>query len=639
MYTAAIPPFGSVTAEDVSYDPAPGYPPGTDNVQEALDYLVGATPIVAEMTPTVAGTAFGEQDRVKELNSLGEGVNIDAATARSTARYNAGIPGTPQAARYADCIFDDNRCSQDASTSLANSIASINETGIGSSGMSASTVIANTSTLTGTPVANSILHLNTTGAGGGSSCLDSAVITNSSSLNTTVLDRSVMLTTRMNGAGKDFTRSTIIGDATNAVLNVVTGAGFFASGGSQVVTVGGADSLYLGNQTRAETVAARDAMISSYDRFFLRTLRADSTTTDVVHYDPSTAEITYGPASSALALKQPTVLGGQYGINSAANASEVNGQNSFNNYAAGPASLSGVTAVGQQLYQNSVPGTNNFTNNIFLGRSHQFTGANLIQNSMIAASITGNVGITGISESCMIVPRAASLLLGYTGACTGANFHSSGIVTCTSDPTYSSVLSSGASVNPGVSNLVISQNLNGGLVTMSGSGNTYISSSSASHTFAWPAGINNATVIRSGVNAITPTLSGQLACSHVSFRMPNLTAGTPGNAVRLVGFSQANGSISQIISADFSRVLRRVGTTNAAGQVVFSTGTITPLADSAISLTVRNASTTTAYTAQVIAIGAASITCQVLNSTTVVLASPSMVASGAGIIVHMMMSY
>lgn len=296
-----------LTASSVEYDNNGSFPVGTDNVQEALDYLVGATPTIAEMTSTVAGTAFGEQDRAKELNSLGEGVNIDVATARSTARYNAAIPGTSQAASYADCIFDDNRCSQDASTTLANSIASINETGIGSSAMSASTVIANTSTLTGTPVENSILHLNTTGAGGGSSCLDSAVITNSSSLNSAVLNRSVMLTSRMNGAGLDFTRSTIIGDATNAVLNVVTGAGFFASGGSQVVTVGGADSLYLGNQTRAETVASRDAMISSYDRFFLRTLRADASTGNVAFYEPGSSELTYGPPPAPILASAGTI--------------------------------------------------------------------------------------------------------------------------------------------------------------------------------------------------------------------------------------------------------------------------------------------------------------------------------------------
>lgn len=646
MYTAAIPPFGSVTAEDVSYTPAPGYPPGTDNVQEALDYLVGATPTIAEMTSTVAGTAFGEQDRAKELNSLGEGVNIDAATARSTARYNAAIPGTSQAASYSDCIFDDNRCSQDASTALANSIASINETGIGSSAMSASTVIANTSTLTGTPVENSILHLNTTGAGGGSSCLDSAVITNSSSLNSAVLNRSVMLTSRMNGAGLDFTRSTIIGDATNAVLNVVTGAGFFASGGSQVVTVGGADSLYLGNQTRAETVASRDAMISSYDRFFLRTLRSDAVPTDVVHYDPVTAEITYGPVPTppayVLPAKLPTVLGGQYGINSLANNSEVNGRNSFNNYSAGPVSLSGVTAVGQQLYQASVPGTNNFTNSIFLGRTHQFPGAGTIQNSLIAATITGNAGISGINESNMIVPRAASLLLNYSGACTGACFVSSNVVTCTSDPTYSCVFASGGSVNPATANLVLAENQNGGSITMAGSGNTLISSSNAAQTYNWPAGINNCTVIRSGALAVTPASSNQLAANHLTLLMPNISAvGTAGNTTTPMAFNSATGLISPTLSPLLSRVYRAVGTTTAAGQVIFTPGSgVDPsVAGVSFTATVRNTSTTVSYNCQINAVSATSVTVQVFNSVTVVLASPSMTASGAGIIVEFVMAY
>lgn len=402
------------------------------------------------------------------------------------------------------------------------------------------------------------------------------------------------------------------------------------------------DSAYIGNGQIAKVMASGEFLVETYNDYYIKTLAPGTgSETEYVTYDSGSGQVTTSPIPTpyVLPVKQPNVQGGQYGINSVANASEVNGRNSFNNYSAGPVALSGVTAVGQQLYQNSVPGTNNFTNNIFLGRSHQFTGAGLIQNSMIAATITGNVGISGISESCMIVPRASSLLLGYTGNCTGANFHSSGVVTCTSDPSYSSVLSSGGTVNPGVGNLVVCENQSGGSIVMSGSGNTFISSSSADVTYNWPAGINNSTVIKSGPNTVTPNAGTQLAVSHTSFLIPNLVAGAAGNAVYPATFNLGTGRISHVISADFSRILRRVGTTNASGQIAFSTGAITPLADSAISLTVRNASTTVSYNAQVISIVLNTITVQVFNSVTVVLASPSMTASGAGIIVHMMMSY
>lgn len=639
MYTAAIKPFGSpITADEVEYTAAPGYPPGTDNVQEALDYLVGATPVIAEMTPTVAGTAYGLQDDAKELNSLGKDINIAVATARATARYQAIVPGTTQAATYADCIFDDNRCLQNGSTALANSIASINSTGISDCLITASTVLANTSTLTTVPVADSITVLNTTNAGGATLLRDSVLALNASSVSGATMDKSVLVTSRFNAPGTDLSGTTIVGDAAN--LNTITmpQSLFVASSAGQTIDFGGSEAAYIGNQSATETISNRECWISSYDRFFLRTLR-NATGTNVAIYDPASAELTYSSLATALPDKQPTTQGGQFGINSTANVSEVNGRNSFNNYAAGPPQLTGVTAVGQQLYQASVPASNGFVNDIFLGSRHQFPGATSIQNSLIATHIVGNATISQITDCNMVVPRASSLTLNYTGQATGASFHSSGSIACISDPLHAAVFSSGGTVDPGTSNLVLCENRPGGLVTMSGSGNTLISSSSAAQTYSWPAGINNSTVIRSGADPVTPSASGQLAVSHTSFRFSNLAAGTSGNSVHLMSFSLANGLVRHVISSDFSRVLRRVGTTNGASQVVFSTGTITPLPDSAISLTVQNASTSVFYGAQVVAIGASSVTAIVFNSVSAVAGSPTMVPSGAGITVHMNMSY
>lgn len=643
MYTAAIPPFGSVTAEDVSYDAAPGYPPGTDNVQEALDYLVGATPTIAEMMPTVAGTAFGTQDTGAELNSLGRDVSLTAT--RSTARYLAAASGTPQDATYTSCIFDSNRSGQDATTNLSDTIASINETSLVGANLTASTIVANTSTLTNVPCGNSILQLNTTNAAN-ATILDSAIVANSSSFDASNCDKTVVLASRLNAASVAMEGGVFVGDASNVALTNLRESVFVASSSGAVVSQSGHQSLYLGNQSLAETIPDRQAWISSYDRFFLRTLRSDAVPTDVVHYDPVTAEITYGPVPTppayVLPAKLPTVLGGQYGINSLVNNSEVNGRNSFNNYSLGPVSLSGVTAVGQQLYQASVPGTNNFTNSIFLGRTHQFPGAGTIQNSLIAATIVGNAGISGISESNMIVPRASSLLLNYSGACTGACFVSSNVVTCVSDPTYSCVFSSGGSVNPATSNLVLCENQNGGSVTMAGSGNTLISSSNAAVVYVWPAGVSNCTVIRSGAAAVTPSTNNQLAANHASLLMPNISAvGTAGNTTSPIAFNSATGLISPTLSPLLSRVYRAVGTTTGAGQVIFTPGSgVDPsVAGVSFTATVRNTSTTVAYTCQINAVSATSVTVQVFNSVTVVLASPSMTASGAGIIVEFVMAY
>lgn len=610
----------------VFYDPAGG------------ELTYGALPAApVDMTPTVSGLAFGSQDPAKELNSFGAGVSIDPSVNRATARYNAASAGTPQAALYSSAIFDDNRSTQTAGTSTSDAITTVNGGDISDSQYVNTITTTNNANTSVTSVGDSIFEANL-GSIKSAQVLNSIVVANNSTLDSSTFDRACMHVSGLTAPGIGFEGSTMLGSLTAANVTSARESMFLASNAGTAVNQAGRQSLYIGNCSFSETITDREARISGYDRFFLRALRNDVSSNQLAYYDPNTTELTFG-SPPALAVKQPTTSGGQFGINSLANNSEVNGRNSFNNYAAGPTALSGVTAVGQQLYQASVPGTNNFTNCIFLGRSHQFTGANLIQNSMIAATITGNVGITGISESCMIVPRAASLLLNYSGACTGANFHSSGVVTCTSDPLFSTVLSSGGTVNPGTANLVVCENQSGGLITMSGQGNTLISSSSAAQTYSWPGGVSNSTVIRSGANPITPNAASQLAVNHTSFLFPNLSTGTVTNAVYPVTFNLGTGLISHVISADLSRVLRRVGTTNAAGQIVFSTGTITPLADSAISLTVRNTSTTVSYNAQVIAIGLSSVTVQVFNSVTVVLASPSMTPSGAGIIVHMNMSY
>lgn len=284
-----------IRAEDVTYDNSDGlYRPGTDTVQLALE-AAGGGASVAEMTPTVAGTAYGLQDDAKELNSLGKGVNSAIATARSSARYNPTIPGNPQSASYSDCIFDDNRCVQDASTGLANSIASINETGISGMTAAASLVLANTSTLAAVPVENSIAVLNTTNVGVAPSLLDSTIVANSSGFNGTTLKKTIVCASRFNATGLDLSGSTVIGDGSNLVTTNVRESVFLASSSGAVVSQAGKQSLYVGNQSSAETVNDREAWISSFDRFYLRTLRADAAPLNVCFYNAGTAEVTYGP--------------------------------------------------------------------------------------------------------------------------------------------------------------------------------------------------------------------------------------------------------------------------------------------------------------------------------------------------------
>lgn len=74
-------------------------------------------------------------------------------------------------------------------------------------------------------------------------------------------------------------------------------------------------------------------------------------------------------------------------------------------------------------------------------------------------------------------------------------------------------------------------------------------------------------------------------------------------------------------------------TTGAAGTATQSLASLALTAVPRIIATVVNASTTVAYVAQVSAVSAASFTIQVLESTTLVALGPTMVASGAGIVV------
>lgn len=609
-----------LTASSVEYDNNGSFPVGTDNVQEALDYLSSAPPpSIPSMAPTVEGVAFGETSVGRTLL----GYQVDAGS------NNVGLwcssVGSPQGASNSGSAVTGFFDTETSGATMLNGVYLGAEGSVKNSNLSNSILVQR----------NAIIE------GQGDWTENLLILRDFTANPNDSVTRSTALMTGQFSIDSIFDQSLLLGDMTGVGSPGIFDALCLRTPGSTSLLTMAKNTAYIGNGQQTFVMTPGDFLVESYNRYFLKTLRQDNSSPSITYYDPVSGELTFGaiPAAYTLPVKQPTVLGGQYGINSLANNSEVNGRNSFNGYAAGPTSLSGVTAVGNGLYQASVPGTNNFTNSIFLGRTHQFPGANLIQNSLIAATIVGNAAISGISESNMIVPRAASLLLNYTGACTGANFFSSGVVTCNSDPLFSSVVSSGGTVNPGTANLVVSSNQSGGTITMAGSGNTLISSSSAATTYNWPAGVSNSTVIRSGVNAITPSAAGQLAVNHTSFLFPNIGAGTASNAVYPVTFNQGTGLISHVIAPELSRILRRVGTTNASGQIVFSTGTITPLADSAISLTVRNTSTTVSYNAQVIAIGLSSVTVQVFNSVTVVLASPSMTASGAGITCHMMMSY
>jgi len=403
------------------------------------------------------------------------------------------------------------------------------------------------------------------------------------------------------------------------------------------------NSGYIGNGQTNYVMSSWDFMVETYNKYFLKTLRPDTTSGQIAYYDPGTGELTYGPDSGGYVLpaKLPTTLGGQYGINSLANNSDVNGRNSFNNYSAGPAQLSGVTAVGNNLYTASVPGLNSFSNAILLGRNHAFTGAQAVSDSFIAAKSIGVPGISQVNGNVIVVPRNNGVSLGFLGSLTGMTAMTSGTLTLNGDPFHSTVVGSGGSINPGSTNLVLSSQPSLGAITMQGQGNTLVQSSTVSVTYPGAA-FSNTCVLHNGLTVTLPTANTQLVSNHTSFRMPNIGAvGVADINTVPMAFNSGSGLIAQTLSPLLSRVYRAVGTTGAAGRVIFTPGgSINPsTVGYAMNATVRNTSTTVSYSCQVNAVSATSITIQVFNSVTVVLATPSMTPSGAGIIVHFTMAY
>lgn len=407
------------------------------------------------------------------------------------------------------------------------------------------------------------------------------------------------------------------------------------------------NSAYFGNGQVSQVMAAGDFLMETYNRYYVKTIPPGTgAETEYVTYDSFTGELTINPiptpVSYTLPVKLPTVLGGQYGISSLGNASDVNGRNSFNNYSAGPVQLTGVSSVGSSQFQVNNPGLTSFTNDIFLGRTHSFNSVQSVSDTLLAANIVTGANISQITSSNIIVPKAGSLTFTYAGAVTGCNIISSGAVSCVSDPLYSTVLSSGGSVTPAGSNLVLACNQGAGAISMAGSGNSIVFSAGNSVTYNWPVGVSNSCVISNGTSTITPSASNQLCANHTTLRMANINAvGIADINTTPMAYNSTTGLISPTLSSLLSRVYRAVGTTTAAGQVTFTPGgSINPTTVGySFTATVRNASTTVAYTAQVVAVTATSVTVQVFNSVTVVLASPSMTASGAGIIVHFQMSY
>jgi hypothetical protein len=590
-------------------DTGPTGPPGTPAV---------STP----MTPFVEGIAFGETNPGRTL--LGYGVDNTS--------NNIGLwcssSGSPQ-----------------EFTNASSSITSFFDTRLDSSQLQNGIYTGQGGDLRSSNLSNSLFMERNSILQNQTDWTENMMMLNNFTANPNdSITRSLAFMTGQFSTDSRLDQGLLIGDMTGVDHPGIFDALCLRTPGSTRNLTMGENTGYIGNGQATIVMNPGDFVMETYNSYFLKTLRPDTSSGQIAYYEPGTGELTYGaaPGSYTLPDKLPTVLGGQYGVNSLANASDVNGRNSFNNYSAGPVQLTGVSAVGNNLYTASAPGLTTFTNDIFLGRNQSFNSAQSISNSLIATNNVTGANISQINGCNLIVPSSGGLTFSYAGAVTGANFVSSGTIICASDPLYSTVISSGGSVAPGGSNLIVISNGGGGAVTMNGTGNSVILSSGASLAYNFPVGVSNSCLISNGLATVNPSASGQLCANHSTLRMPSISAvGVVDINTSPMAFSSTTGLISPTLSPLLSRVYRAVGTTTAAGQVTFTPGgSINPsTVGYSFTATVRNASTTVAYTAQIVAVSLTSVTVQVFNSVTVVLASPSMTPSGAGIIVHFQMAY
>ena len=605
-----------LTASSVTY--IPGAIAGVDNVQDAIDAIAGGS--VASMTPTVEGIAFGETSAGRTLLGLG----VDN-TSNNVGLWcsSLGLPqGASNSSSSVTAFFD----TPTTGATMIDGVYAGAGGNIAGTNASSSILLERASTLQG------VLDLSENTLIANGLVLDPldeitrsvALVSGEFAFHPSKVDESILIGSVQNTG--------VLG---NDVIHIRT------PGGTGTLTMGSA-SAYIGNGTNSYFTSIGDFRVADYQAFYLNTLRNDVSSGQIAYYEPITGELTYGglPAVS-VPLKQPTVGGTQFGVSSLGNASDVNGRDSFVNYAAGPVALTGVSSVGNNQFQTSTPGVNTFTNCMFLGRQMLFAGSLSTSNTFIAANIIGSSTISAINDTNIIAPRAGSVSLAYLGNLTGFNCVTSGSIQCATDPLYSTVLSSGGQVNPNATNLVLSAQPAAGSITMAASGNTLIQSSGSAITYTFP-NFSNCCVLNNGTTVTLPTINNQLVSNHSSLRMPNINAvGVFNSSINPMVFDSSNGLMSPILSPFVSRVYRAVALTAVGGAATFTPGSgINPsTVGYAFNATVRNSSGTVAYVAQIQGVSGTSVTVQVFQSMNAVVGSPTMIPAPNNILVHFSMMF
>jgi len=355
-----------INAEDVEYDnTALLYPPGTDNVQEALDSIAGPA-FSTPMTPTVLGLAFGEQPAGTGRNCLGEFVDSTAPQAISI--YAGVIPQV-----------------------LTNHDESI--------------LVQNWGDLTTLDARRSITMTNDCSyITGGQNLRESINL-----LNSVTIPINVDSTNGIHIASNCQIESTGGIDSKSSIA-LVAGDPL----GPNVVSLG-EQSCAISNGITNETLSVKEFNASQFDIWRLKTIPS-ATASEVLGYDSVTGLVTRQSAASALA--SPTSAGSVYGDVLGAPTSQLSlGYNCF----------SPATASGLNLYSSPISAAQTefspFEDVIYLSSASQanthYTGSIAVH---LSASLTQDmpfsVSMLAVAPS-FSMPVRNSLLLAVSGQTLG----------------------------------------------------------------------------------------------------------------------------------------------------------------------------------------------------------------------------
>lgn len=223
------------------------------------------------MTPFVEGTALGETSVGRTL--LGYGVDAGSnnvglwcsstGVAQNPSNSGASITG----------FFDTDT---DGAT-LLNGIYLGAEGSLKDANLSNSLFLQRNSTLENVPFTENLMLLNNFTANPGDT-----------------VTRSMGIMQGQFSTDSNFDQSILIGDMTGVDSSTVTDALCLRTPGSTSLLTMANNTGYIGNGQANYVMNPGDFLMETYNKYFLKTLRADTTSGQVAYYDAGSGELTYG---------------------------------------------------------------------------------------------------------------------------------------------------------------------------------------------------------------------------------------------------------------------------------------------------------------------------------------------------------